>query len=521
MPRATASRWRRLLFAGVAALVASNAFADASHVRQLAGELRICAAQDPRQPASAFDIARSEPDANGDYTVAYSCRAACDDWRRCQAPAHTASGQPLTEGSLPRQAVAFVVDGMGGHLAFSTRQRGDKTVLLHTGLGGAYYMTPLAAQIEDATSAKTVMVRWERGFANWGWFTRTSPPATRVPNVTRRVASVIAWAHENLAGAGDFGTMGCSMGTQATLGAVYYHDVDAVVDYQLMVGGPALWDINSGCGRRTYATGHCDLDARRACRNDADCARLSPRSRCVKPGPIPPRRLYEQVVNHVHATEACDVAAVDDATRSYAPFDESGFAFVDGDWDFDHPIDFQADLWGPDGDHRWGLGDAMRVFNSIASAAGHAKGWRTTEDSNHCAAIGNGRALELLVAGMGLGSQPPLPPPPLAVGEPLEAVLAANGDRSTFQLSELFAGGEALTFEAASDSPALVAARIAGGALVLEANADGTAGTATVAVTATDRAGQTATAYLRVTLEFARRGFLRDWRSALAPDAAR
>ena len=52
------------------------------------------------------------------------------------------------EGDAPKQAVAFVVDGMGGHLAFTTRQGGGKTVLLHTGLGGASYMQSLSGQIE-------------------------------------------------------------------------------------------------------------------------------------------------------------------------------------------------------------------------------------------------------------------------------------------------------------------------------------------------------------------------------------
>ena len=35
------------------------------------------------------------------------------------------------EGSAPKQALAFVVDSMGGHLSFTTRHRGKKTVLLH------------------------------------------------------------------------------------------------------------------------------------------------------------------------------------------------------------------------------------------------------------------------------------------------------------------------------------------------------------------------------------------------------
>ena len=380
-----------------------GAAADTDHVRRLAGDLQICTTPDPQNPVSAFNVSRSAPDADGDYWVAYRCREACPSWRQCQTPAYTGGGQALMEGDAPKQAVAFVVDGMGGHLAFTTRQGGGKTVLLHDGIGGARYMQNLSGQIEDAADAKVVMVRWEPGFSDWGWFTRTSAPAARVPDLTRRVAAVIAWVHEELAGEADFGTVGCSMGTQATLGAVYWHDVDPVVDYQLMVGGPALWDVNSGCGRRIHSSGYCDLDARQACRSDAQCAPLSPRSRCTLPGPIPLAWLYEQVVNHVHATQACAVsAAADGGADVHAPFDESSFAFTAGDWDFDHPIDFQMDVWGPQGDGKWGMGDAMRVFHSITSAAGHEKRWNTTRDSGHCAAIGDGRALRLLMSGMNL-----------------------------------------------------------------------------------------------------------------------
>ena len=399
-----AYRIRRLALAVGATLVACLCGSASAQIAALAGNVQICQAA---SPSSAFDVSRSASDANGDYWVAYRCKTNCADWQQCRMAADAGGGGP-------KQRLAFVVDGMGGHFSFTTEQTGAKTVLLHTGTGGTNFMYSLSRQIESASDAKVVMVRWERGFSSWGWFTRTSAVATRVPNVTRRIASVLAWVHENLAGAAEFGTVGCSMGTQATLGAVYWHSgVDSLVDYQLMVGGPGLWDINAGCGRRQYTSGYCDLDASRACSAHADCSDLSARSRCVIPGPIPFASLYESVVNHVHATQACDVSAADGTTPIHAPFDESGFGFTTGDWDFDHPIDFQMDIWGSDGDSRWAMGDAMHVFNSITSASGHPKRWNTTPDSNHCAAIGNGRALELVVAGMNLGrSSPPPPPPP-------------------------------------------------------------------------------------------------------------
>ena len=475
-------RTRHRLFGwAVAALLAvcgsSVAAASSEAIARLANNLQFCNVPNPQRPSSAFDVTQSATDADGDYWVRYRCAQACPDWTQCQVAAYTGGGSALTGAT--KRALAFVVDGMGGHLAYTTQQSGDQTVLLHTGTGGTNYMQNLAAQIEGASNAKVVMVRWESGYAGWGWFTRTSAPAARVPNLTRRVASVIAWIHENLAGPAGFGTVGCSMGTQATLGAVYWHGVDEVVDHQLMVGGPGLWDINAGCGRRTYATGFCDLDATRACASHADCSSLSPRSRCKTPGTIPLTSLYEQVVNHVHATQACDIEGA--ASSTIGAFDESSFGFTAGDWDFDHPIDFQVDVWGPDGDERWAMGHAMRVFDSIGSAASHAKRWHATQDSGHCAAIGNGQALRILQADL-LATSNRAP----RTTDAFDVLSLDVSERADQPLAGKFQDDGALFYSAESSAPAVATAHIAGGHVRVAGFAPGTA---TVSVTATDLGG--------------------------------
>ena len=482
------------------------AAASSDHIVQLAGELQICNVPNPSSPASAFDITQSTPNA-GDYWRRYTCKQACANWRECQVAAYTAGGSALLEAGEARQAVSFVVDGMGGHLAYSTRQSGDKTVLLHTGIGGASYMLSLASQIESASDAKVAMVRWESGFNSWGWYTRTSAPATRVPAVNRRVASLVAWIHENLAGAGGLGTVGCSMGTQATFGAVYWHDVDEVVDYQLMVGGPPLWDINAGCGRRSYSSGHCDVDASRACTSNADCAALSSRSRCAKPGPIPLASLYESVINHVHATSTCKVATASSTSGTIAAFDESGLGFTAGDWDIDHPIDFQMDIWGPDGDSRWAMADAMLVFNSVRSAAGHPKRWNTTPDANHCGAVGNGRAFALLAdgwlnaasGGNGDGDEPnePVPNEPPAPIRQFDALQLDPGDTADLSVADRFDDEGALAFSARSSDQTVALARIDGDVLRVTGVAPGVA---TVTVTATDAEGLAASSSFDVSV---------------------
>ena len=399
---------------------AQGVLASSDHVLALADNVEICRVPDPGNPSSAFEITKSKPDEHGDYWMTYRCGETCADWTKCQVPSYSSRGEALMEGSAPKQALAFVVDSMGGHLSFTTRHRGKKTVLLHAGIGGTRYTGKRSAEgIERESDAGTVMLRWDAGYkdsaasplAEWGWFTRTSPEATRVRRLNGRVASAISWVHENLAGSDSFGTVGCSMGAQATFSAVYWHGIDEVVDYQLFIGGPPLWDINAGCARRTYSKGYCDLDAARSCGNHSDCAGLGDGGRCVVPATIPLAPLYESMVNHVHATSSCKIRRASAGTGPYEPFDESSIGFTKGDWDFDHPVDFHVALHRPQdlekgrigSDEDWGLGHIMRVFNEMKSKAGHRKRWITKRNVDHCEVFHDGGAtVETVMSGMGL-----------------------------------------------------------------------------------------------------------------------
>ena len=97
--------------------------AEPENAAALAAGITICAIPDPKVPSSAFEIFNSPADATGDYWVTYTCKLACDDWQSCQAPAYTEdNGEAIMSGRAPgqpNQALAFVVDGMGGQLVFS------------------------------------------------------------------------------------------------------------------------------------------------------------------------------------------------------------------------------------------------------------------------------------------------------------------------------------------------------------------------------------------------------------------
>ena len=394
------------------------AFASWCKVAFASNDVQFCVLHNPENPSSAFERFQSEPTNTGDYWVRYSCETPCEDWRECVAPSFTQSGRPLMYGERQKEALAFVIDGMGGHLSFANPHSSEETVLFHSGMGGTNYWANARA-LEDRANIGTVMVRWERGFVDlnvrgmfspaWGWYTRTSASPARVPELNKRVATVISWVHDNIAGTGKFGTAGCSMGAQATFGAVYWNDLDDIVDYQFFMGGPPLWDINSLCGRRKYESGYCDADGTTVCTRNSDCEAAGPFAKCLFREPMTYSPLMESIVNHVHGGgEQCRPDNADETTPPYPPFDESSIAYTDGDTEFDHPVDFQLDFHrsdtssatGRDGDEDWAGGQFMHAFNAIEST--RWKSWIVEYNSRHCASWYNGNAIQAIIGGMDL-----------------------------------------------------------------------------------------------------------------------
>ena len=213
------------------------------------------------------------------------------------------------------------------------------------------------------SSARTIMIRWEKGYTSpivqppftspitWGWYSRTSDEPTNIKKLSARVASMIAWTHEHLSDSAMFGTLGCSMGTNATFGPVLWHRLDPIIDYQLFVGGPNMWDLNAQCNRREYSKGFCDYDAASRCDTDSDCYDVDADSHCIKPDNYTNiDKLFEQLPNHIHVTDACDIRSRDKSRSPYLPFDNSSMGFAGGaDWEIDHPTDFLVNLGAKQG----------------------------------------------------------------------------------------------------------------------------------------------------------------------------
>ena len=384
-------------------------------------EIVFCEKPKPEVPSSAFEMFQSESAGASGYWVHYECKKACEDWRQCLVPAYADDhGDLITDGRQPdsaKQALAFVVDGMAGHVAISNG--GDKTVFIHTGAGGTRYYLKPADTLEKMSSARTIMMRWEKGYTSpivqapftkpitWGWYSRTSAEPTNIKDLNKRVASVMAWSHDNLSDSEMFGTLGCSMGTNATFGPVLWHGLDPIIDYQVFVGGPNMWDLNAQCGRRRYQQGFCDMDGVTPCEEDNDCRSVDQVAQCFKPDRYTTiDLLFNQLPNHIHVTDACDIRASDLFTVPYAPFDESSMGFASGaDWTIDHQMDFLVNLDAAQGktyeelggDEYWALGHFPYVFNRIQPAENRR--WRSVPDSHHCDAMYS-EALEALKAGM-------------------------------------------------------------------------------------------------------------------------
>jgi hypothetical protein len=371
-------------------------------------EVAFCVVPDPSIPSSAFNITHSESDGKAGYWVNYECKQSCENWRECLVPAYSDdNGILLTNGrdeELPKQSLAFIVDGMGGHLALSSD--GEKTVFIHTGAGGTRYYSDPAFSLEQMSNANTVMMRWEKGYTSpltqppfpglvsWGWYSRTSAEPTNIKELNKRVASMMSWTHENLSDSNMYGTLGCSMGTNATFGPVLWHGLDPVVDYQLFVGGPNMWDLNAQCGRRVYEQGHCDSDAVTSCTENGDCAGLGGSGICLKPDEYTTIDiLFEQFPNHIHVADACDIKENLKNPIPYPPFDESSMAFASGaDWEIDHHMDFlintgaaqgqtMADIGG---DELWGGGHFPSIFNKIQPEENRE--WHIYPGTHHCSA---------------------------------------------------------------------------------------------------------------------------------------
>ncbi len=323
--------------------------------------------------------------------VAYSCATPCSDWTTCTFGLSSAAGPTMSARGDQMQALAFVVDGMGGHIVFTPD--GTDVVLTHAGDGGTSVFNPFDLQIQMLSDLKTVSLGWEKGtpniLAGGGWFTRKDATPTSTRGQAARPAAVIQWVKDNFAQGQKLGTVGSSMGTAATFGAHVWYGLDSIIDYQMLIGGPGFWDVNAGCGRVHTSEGHCDEDAS-ACTgnanssygNDDPFCGTSTTNNCRVPTVMAPTAAgsaYNSVINYVAMTTACVNMANDSRDSS---LDDSSLAMTVSDWNFRGRIDFVTNEGGtqpPNADQGMGEGHMMAIYTQIQSA----KSWNDNQGYHH------------------------------------------------------------------------------------------------------------------------------------------
>ncbi|HEY1558259.1 MAG TPA: hypothetical protein VGF94_25710, partial [Kofleriaceae bacterium] len=360
-------------------------------------ELQFCAVADPTNLDAAFATTT-----DGQY-VHYACATPCaGDWTTCTFGWVAPAGTPVTSarGGLQLQGLAFVVDGMGAHFAFTPD--GDDVVVTHAGAGGVTTVNKLDHYVQLASTLKTVSIGWEPGTmviqagnGGGGWFTRQDATPTTVHDLTARPAAALAWVKANLAAAHALGTVGGSMGTAATFGAHVWQGLDSILDYQMLIGGPGFWDVNAGCGRVHVAAGHCDADATPCTGNamsrfgndDPACPGGDATNSCrvatvmapVTGGTSPTGSAYDDIINYVGVTTACAPLTTDSRDPS---LDASSLATTVTSWSFHGKIEFTADEGGvqpPDADQGMGEGHMLDIYSQIQSA----KAWYDYDGQHH------------------------------------------------------------------------------------------------------------------------------------------
>jgi len=372
--------------------------------------LAFCQVPDPKNLAASF-VAATAGDA-----VSYTCATPCADWMQCVVGVQDAQGAPIlsARGAMPMQALAFIVDGMAGHFVFTPD--GDDVVVTHAGSGGTSTFNPFDRNLQAGSTMKTVSLGWadgsSGGFARTGWFTRKDATGTTVRALTARPAAAIQWIKDNFAAGKKLGTVGSSMGTVATLGAHVWHGLEPILDYQLLIGGPGMWDVNAGCGRVHISAGFCDVDATPCAgnpfssygNNDPTCGAVLTNN-CRVPTIMAPLSgggsAYDNIINYVGATTACAPTQADSRDPT---LDDSSMMNV-ASWSFHGRIDFVAQEGGaqpPDADQGMGEGHMLYIYNAIQSS----KGWTDDEGAHHGDAWDKVPALMkaaamLVIAGMG------------------------------------------------------------------------------------------------------------------------
>jgi hypothetical protein len=350
--------------------------------------VQLCRVADSRALPAAF-VEHPAGDA-----MTYTCTEPCPDVASCAVGLVDAQGPVLSARGGQMLVLAFVVDGMGGHLVYTPD--GDNVLVTHGGVGGTGLLHEFDLAVQARSTIKTFSLGWERGVGLFGatgnggsgWLTRKDAAGTTMRALAVRPAAAIAFVKHQFGQGKRLGTVGASFGTIATFGPHVWWGLDSILDYQLLIGGPPLWDVNVGCGRDHVAAGHCDVDVA-ACTgnplssygNDDLLCGESLTNHCRVPtimAQLPDGTSeFNNAINYVIAGTACAPAEARDPS-----LDDSSLATTVTSWSFQGLVDIVTQEGGPQppqADQGMGEGHAMYVYEAIQSA----KNWIDHDGHHH------------------------------------------------------------------------------------------------------------------------------------------
>ncbi|MBI4170942.1 MAG: sulfatase-like hydrolase/transferase [Candidatus Aenigmarchaeota archaeon] len=344
---------------------------------------------------------------SGESWMNYKCNAECGgDWTAC---IYTSSKtDPI---GRPLYMLAFAVDGAGGEFRWNLPYENEynAALLTHSGGGGTSFMgdqqEPVNNMLNELQKAGLLVagIKWQNGIvvsgAPTGWYSLSQAnEKSTYYEKTKRVAEALGWVHDNLIPAGlRYGTVSCSGGSVATYSPVYWHGLDAIIDYQLVGGGPpAAWDGNAVCTGQASAgepAGVCEDNPSKACASDAECTKGYKCAFPRKSGGIGATVLVAGVkdqIDYVHGLQNTCLSG-----KSDPAFDASSYRTTAGDTSYDHPVDFVVDIGGGSSDSLLStdteltvLYTAGRTYSNLATTDPAGKKW-VIHTGDHCSWLGD------------------------------------------------------------------------------------------------------------------------------------
>ena len=323
----------------------------------------------------------------------------CSDWKECKTET-VVRGREQIE-------LAYVVNedamgnGFGGTLRFTKTGDLTKIVMFHKGGSGTEWVDDFMPDKVESAGGIAIQPKW---IANGvGWFARPhslSQLEHSLAGVSLRPAAIMKWIYKNLT-KNKFSTAGCSGGAIATYYPRHWHNLDILLHYQLLGGGPVMAKIEAGCRGGLSFVGRCTSSPAVECDTNSDCGANGGLCSPYKWGAGATMTAVRHTIDHLHNFETgpgnfC-VKQEPQALFSVSDLDNS---LRQIDLLNEHKIDFLMNVSDdPSADN--GINVVTQGAFVFSQLQGQ-KTWNVQPSGIHCDAFNSDPGWELLRVGAGL-----------------------------------------------------------------------------------------------------------------------